>query len=187
MTDNLDPSPAPLGPRLPLALPILILAAVLPYLNSLHGEFHFDDGSVIVENPHIRSFDQVPQWRPLSRFLPTLANAIQYRLFGPPPGTEQLDNNGTLYNLPPWHALNIALHAACTLALFWMLRLLLTKPQTLTVRTPQQSIANRPSSSIRNPKSAIRNFMAAPRGPASVSSLSWVPSSSPSTRWPPSP
>ena len=38
----------------------ILLAGGVVYLNSLDNSFHYDDSHAIVENPHLRSLDQIP-------------------------------------------------------------------------------------------------------------------------------
>jgi hypothetical protein len=97
---------------LPIAL--LLLAACLPYLNSLPNAFHFDDSQEIVENEQIRSFDGLRAARPLARWLLYASFYLNYRVHG-------------LSFMPGWHAVDIILHGACVLALYYTLRGLLTE------------------------------------------------------------
>jgi hypothetical protein len=116
-------------PALPIA--ILVLLAVLPYLNSLWGEFHFDDTHSIVENTRIRAWPDVMGER-LPRLLTSLTFFVDYKL-------------GGLDNMPVWHATNIALHACCVLAFYWAITLLIRgaswheRPGERTSRSQQPS------------------------------------------------
>ena len=95
-----------------IAAGLLLIAAAVPYANSLSGSFHFDDEWEIVRNAGIRSWGEFVR-RPASRSLPRLVNYVNYQLFG-------------LDHLAGWHATNIAFHAACVLLLWLVLRQLLS-------------------------------------------------------------
>src|SRR5262245_46120283 len=94
---------------------VLVLAAALTYANSLSGAFILDDQSTIVDNPRIREW-----WRPARVLVPerdtaiagrpivNLSFAVNYAIGG-------LDVRG-------YHAMNIALHVACGLLAFGILR-----------------------------------------------------------------
>jgi hypothetical protein len=93
-----------------LPIGILVLLAVLPYANSLWGEFHFDDTASIVDNPKICTLSGVLGER-LPRLLTRFTFFVDYKL-------------GGLSDMPVWHATNIALHACCVLAFYWAITLL---------------------------------------------------------------
>ena len=84
---------------------VLLLAACLPYLNSLQNSFHFDDSPEIVQNENIRSFQGLLAARPIGRWLVYSTYCVNYRVHG-------------LSFMPGWHVVNILLHAACVLALY---------------------------------------------------------------------
>lgn len=100
------PDPAP-SRWLPLAA--LVVAAVVPYLNSLHGEFHFDDHGQIVGNANLDSLAATVAHSPRGRLLTFLTFHLNHRLHG-------------LAFLPGWHVVNVALHVACVLALYAAVR-----------------------------------------------------------------
>ncbi len=96
---------------------LALLAAGL-YARSLAAPFHFDDSVNILQNPHIRwsHFDLAGAWRAASasanrRPLAYFSFALNYRLHG--------------YSAPGFHAFNLAVHAACSVAVFWLTRRLL--------------------------------------------------------------
>src|SRR5262245_28448053 len=101
---------------------VLVLAAALTYANSLSGAFILDDQSTIVDNPRIREW-----WRPARVLVPErdtaiagrpivhLSFAINYAIGG-------LDVRG-------YHVMNIALHVACGLLAFGILRRTLALPR----------------------------------------------------------
>lgn len=94
-----------------MAVLILIAAAVVPYLNSLQGSFHFDDIRQIVLNESIHTlrgaWSNVP-----TRVLTFASFWLNYRLHG-------------LEFMPGWHLVNILLHAGCVLCVYGLMRLLL--------------------------------------------------------------
>lgn len=95
---------------------VLAAAALLAYSNNFTAEFVYDDYPFIVENPAVRSLSNAGRffldresfsskgeyiiYRPLA----TLSFAFNYRLSG--------------YSPASYHAVNIALHVACGLALY---------------------------------------------------------------------
>jgi len=95
---------------------MLLLAACLPYLNSLQNSFHFDDFPEIVQNESIRSFHGLLAARPIGRWLVYASYFVNYRVHG-------------LSSMAGWHAVNILLHAGCVLALYYTLRDLLAAEQ----------------------------------------------------------
>ncbi len=94
-------------------LPVLVLCllATLPYVNSLRGEFHFDDDGQIVGNEKLTHLTALLRSSPPARWLTFATFHLNARIHG-------------LDFMPGWHAVNIALHAACVLALYWALTLL---------------------------------------------------------------
>lgn len=118
-----DLGPAPASSRFRHSLPVaaLLLAACLPYLNSLPNSFHFDDVPEIVQNENIRSFPSLLAARPIGRWLVYATFSMNY-------GTSGLDS------MPGWHVVNIFLHAGCILALYWTLAALFAaEPQAQSV------------------------------------------------------
>lgn len=105
---------------------LLVAAAVLVYSNALGGQFLFDDPKQIVNNPGLRSWSNVlrafttdlwsfqrgtlandvppPYYRPLFTAYMTLG----YHLFG-------------LWE-PGWHLMSLAVHAAATVLVFYLLK-----------------------------------------------------------------
>jgi protein O-mannosyl-transferase len=102
----------------PIQLAILLLCAVLPYINTLQNGFVHDDNNEVLNNPYIRSFGHLKEifsthilahlgvrgvtnyYRPIS----TLGFLICYQAFGPLP-----------YG---FHLANVLLHAAVVCILF---------------------------------------------------------------------
>lgn len=117
------PEPAPaLFPRLPfgIAAVIVLLAAVLPFLNTLGNGFVYDDHALIEHDPRVREHQPLTEafrgdmWRepgPGSkayRPLFTLSLMINHRLAG--------------LHVWAWHLVNVLLHAAACLLLFILAR-----------------------------------------------------------------
>jgi protein O-mannosyl-transferase len=105
----------------------LLLAAmvltVLAYLPSLQGPFLWDDLSEIRDNPAIRTL--LPPWRPMleggelpHRPLPYFTFALNYAVHG-------LEPTG-------YHVVNIAIHLANGLLVWWIVRESLRRQGTLT-------------------------------------------------------
>ncbi|MHC4562212.1 MAG: hypothetical protein ACYS8X_05500 [Planctomycetota bacterium] len=94
-----------------VVLPLLVCVAVLPYVNSLNGSFHFDDEWAIVRNESIRSWAGMAE-HSLGRWLTYFTYYVNYSIHG-------------LDFMPGWHLVNIALHAACVLGLYGTLRLVM--------------------------------------------------------------
>jgi tetratricopeptide (TPR) repeat protein len=110
-------------PERVIAAAIAVLA-VLPFARALGAPFHFDDGVNIVHNPFIRwtDFDLAGAWRAAThganrRPLAYLSFALDYRLGG--------------YAPAGFHAVNLALHAACSTAVFALARRLLALASSL--------------------------------------------------------
>jgi hypothetical protein len=101
--------PTPITPetRRPRWLPIvaLLAAAAVPYLNSLHGEFHFDDNGQIVGNENLASLAATLSHSPRGRLLTFITFFVNSHVHG-------------LAFMPGWHAVNIAIHAGCVLAAY---------------------------------------------------------------------
>ncbi|MCX6354014.1 MAG: tetratricopeptide repeat protein [Candidatus Aureabacteria bacterium] len=85
-------------------IPLLILlVGLVSYSNSLHGSFHYDDITSIVQNPGIRSLSPMRVWTENNpfRFAGFYSFALNYRLSG-------------LDDVRGWHAVNIGLHLLCS-------------------------------------------------------------------------
>jgi tetratricopeptide (TPR) repeat protein len=101
--------PAALAP----AALVVVVAGV--YLNGLGAPFLFDDFDSVVENPYVRSL------LPLAR---ALSAPPQSAVAGRPLAALSLAANHALGGLDPrgYRAFNLAVHAACALALFGVVR-----------------------------------------------------------------
>jgi len=100
----------PQAPPAPVAVAVVLLLALVPYLNSLQGGFQYDDRHQIVDNLAARDSAHVLTARP-TRALTYLTFFINYKLHG-------------FEWMPGWHMTNILLHSACALVLYLTLRLL---------------------------------------------------------------
>jgi tetratricopeptide (TPR) repeat protein len=101
-----------------IAIGIILLLGVIIYSNSYNCSFHFDDAQSIVNNPDIRSLDNV---KPIlnsgrTRFIPYYTFAINYH-FG------QLNVRG-------YHIVNLLIHLI-NAALVWLITLLLFSTPSL--------------------------------------------------------
>jgi len=110
---------ARLGSRTALALGLL---AVVPYLDALRADFTFDDKVIVRDNPRLASPDRVGEIFATHYFGGPLATAKNYR---PVVLLTYALQRWTTGNRPwPFHAVNVALHAAVTLLLAaWLLAL----------------------------------------------------------------
>lgn len=108
-----------LGPRAALAL---LLLAVVPYLNALAAGFTFDDVVVVRDDPRLASPARAGEIFTSGHFGAPLATAKNYRPFALL--TFALQRWTTGKDPLPFHAVNVALHAATTLLLAaWLLSL----------------------------------------------------------------
>ncbi|MBM4043947.1 MAG: tetratricopeptide repeat protein [Planctomycetes bacterium] len=97
---------------------LISLAAALPYLNALRGEFLSDDVRFVAQNPFIRSLRNVPSFfvsnessdytRDMYRPVRTASFALDYALWGLTP--------------VGYHVTNILIHAANACLLFYLVR-----------------------------------------------------------------
>lgn len=85
---------------------IAVLLAVLTYLGTVQNRFLYDDVSLIVINPAIRSFEQVDEVVSAGRPIRGLSFMLDYKIWGLKPGK--------------WHATNLILHAICAGMFFCM-------------------------------------------------------------------
>ena len=103
----------------------VLLATLLAYVNSLDGEFVYDDRMQVLQNPTIKSLAMIPTmiagsvWQfmsqtpgavvdPYYRPLFNIAMAINYQLFG--------------LNVLGWHFVSVLLHIVVTLLVFLLAR-----------------------------------------------------------------
>ncbi len=99
-------------------IPLLVIAIVATYGNTLSNGFHYDDYHSLVENPNIRDLSNIPAFfidpglfssapeRAMYRPLLLVTYALNYELHG--------------YELAGYHLVNIALHLGCTLVVYWL-------------------------------------------------------------------
>lgn len=102
----------------------LAVGAVLGYGNTLSGDFHFDDFLVIVNNPAVKSLDNIPLiWQAFNtRFLTGLSFAVNYALGG--------------LSVEGYHAVNIVIHWANAVLVYGLVRWLGQTP-VMRRRLPQ--------------------------------------------------
>jgi protein O-mannosyl-transferase len=98
-----------------VAAALLVAAGAAVFFNSLNAPFVFDDVDAILENPHIRQL-----W-PLTF---ALGAPAQSPVAGRPLVSLSLAVNYALGGVAPWgyHAGNLAVHVACALLLFGIVR-----------------------------------------------------------------
>jgi hypothetical protein len=136
----------------------LCLLAIVAYLNSLRGEFHFDDEGQIVGNEKLTDLTALLRSSPPARWLTFATFHLNARLHG-------------LDFLPGWHAVNVALHAGCVLALYWALTLLADASASLGFRVPgfgfrgKCASRHRPKHDRQNPDPGTRSPEPAARWP----------------------
>ncbi|HET9315092.1 MAG TPA: tetratricopeptide repeat protein [Vicinamibacteria bacterium] len=104
-----------------LVAAVLVAACLAVYARSFQVPFLFDDLTSIPENPRIRSLWPLsramtapPYTTIAGRPLVCLSFAVNYALGG--------------LNVTGYHVVNLALHVACVLMLWWLLRLTLASP-----------------------------------------------------------
>jgi Flp pilus assembly protein TadD len=115
---------------------VVVVAALLPQLGTLHAPFTLDDGPCIVSNPGIRdagAFLDPAAWEALgarcggrSRAFGLFTFALGFRAGGLDP--------------LPWHLTNVAIHVAASLAVLW-LGLLLSRTRIFARRPEGDSPA----------------------------------------------
>jgi len=97
----------------------IIISGIICYFNSLHGDFIWDDNFLIKNNPRITHWRFIPEifsktigsktqsqemfWRPLQ----ILSYSVDYHLWK--------------YNVTGYHAVNVLLHIAVALCLYWLI------------------------------------------------------------------
>lgn len=102
---------------------VLLLGALILiiYANSLRNEFVFDDRSLILHYPKVKSIRNIPKilgltGKPAYRPLRTATYAIEYSLFGPSP--------------TGFRAVNLAFHLLNSALIFFLFRTLAGSPRT---------------------------------------------------------
>lgn len=93
---------------------IIFFFTLVCYINSLTGAFVFDDRTTIIDNPHIKNIYDIRHiyTSAPSRFIPNLTFAFNYFWGGS--------------NTLGFHAVNLAIHIAAALAVYWFCRLIIT-------------------------------------------------------------
>ena len=105
---------------------LIVAATVLVYANSLSGAFVFDDMTQILGNPHLHT------WSNILRAFTSDVWSFQRGTFSaniPPPYyrplfTAYLTLNYKLFGLwePGWHLMNLLVHVAATVAVYFLLK-----------------------------------------------------------------
>ena len=113
-----------------LAAALIVALAVIPYANTFHVPFLFDDLRAIVENADIK--DPARLWPPSgNRWFGYLTFALNYAAGGIEPAG--------------YHAVNLAIHAAGGLLVLWLVLLILRTP---FFRRPEAVVAERTAVAI---------------------------------------
>ncbi len=97
--------------RQTISLILLAVIAIITSLNTLWGEFVYDDNMTILEDKRIQEPQQIFHWTP--RHIRTITYIIDYQLWG-------LNPSG-------FHLTNLILHTSCCLLLYYLVNLILKK------------------------------------------------------------
>ena len=104
--------PASSGWTLAIPIGLIVLAGILVYSNTLHGEFQFDDRNNILDNPAVREGEILRQpaaWLHLAgRPLSYATFALNLRWYGP--------------EVESFHAVNLAIHILAGILVFFLAR-----------------------------------------------------------------
>jgi tetratricopeptide (TPR) repeat protein len=107
---------------LPVAVLVLVSAAI--YANTLDAPFQWDELPLILENPIIRDFDyflEPSRARGLLGFPSLITRYFTYLTFA-------LNYHAHGTGVTGYHIVNIAIHAGTTLALYWLVLLIMRTP-----------------------------------------------------------
>ncbi|MFH1096959.1 MAG: tetratricopeptide repeat protein [Candidatus Desantisbacteria bacterium] len=96
-----------------ISLILLAAIAILTSLNTLWGEFVYDDNMTILEDARIQDWHQIFHWTP--RHIRTITYIIDYHFWG--------------LNPFGFHLTNLILHVVCCLLLFVLVNIIFKKPQ----------------------------------------------------------
>jgi len=96
-----------------ISLILLATIAILTSLNTLWGEFVYDDNMTILEDARIQDWHQIFHWTP--RHIRTITYIIDYHFWG--------------LNPFGFHLTNLILHVLCCLLLFVLINIIAKKPQ----------------------------------------------------------
>lgn len=99
---------------------LVVAAAVLPYLNSLDGGFHYDDEHALVRNPHLRQLSAIPQYFVDASTFSSEPAMAMYRPLLQTTFAINYANSG--FDTWSWHLTSVLLHAAATVAALLLLR-----------------------------------------------------------------
>ncbi len=96
-----------------ISLIFLATIAIITSLNTIWGEFVYDDTMTILEDARIRDWHQIFHWTP--RHIRTITYIIDYRFWG--------------LNPFGFHLTNLILHTACCLLLYVLVNIIFKKTQ----------------------------------------------------------
>ncbi|MFH1859433.1 MAG: tetratricopeptide repeat protein [bacterium] len=96
-----------------ISLILLAAIAIIASINTLWGEFVYDDTMTILEDARIQDWHQIFHWTP--RHIRTITYIIDYHVWG--------------LNPFGFHLTNLILHIACCLLLYCLINLIFKKPQ----------------------------------------------------------
>lgn len=109
----MNPSRQPWYEWTPVVVLILLAAVILPYLNTLHVPFYFDDNGNIVDNPLVRDLAGAARGIFDNRGLAIFTFALNYHFGGLAPAG--------------YHLTNLAIHAGSVLVVWLLLRRLIER------------------------------------------------------------
>lgn len=107
---------------------LVVAAALLPYVNSLDGGFHYDDEHTLVRNPHLRQLSSIPGFFVDSATFSAQPDMAMYR---PLLQTSFALNRALSADPWSWHLTNLLVHAAAALGVLALGRRLLPAPAAL--------------------------------------------------------
>jgi protein O-mannosyl-transferase len=99
---------------------VVMVAAIIPYLNSLDGGFHFDDEHALVRNTHLRHLSSIPGYFVDSATFSAEPDMAMYRPLLQT--TFALNHALTGYDATSWHVVNVLLHALAALGAYALFR-----------------------------------------------------------------
>ena len=108
---------------------IVVVAACLPYVNSLDNGFHYDDEHSLVRNPHLRQLRAIPEFFHDSGTFSAEPNMAMYRPLLQT--TFALNYAFGGYEPAGWRIVNILLHALAAAGAYAVLRQLVGAPAAL--------------------------------------------------------
>ena len=108
---------------------VVLAAAIVPYLNSLDGGFHYDDEHALLRNSHLRHLSSIPDFFLDSATFSAEPNMAMYR---PLLQTSfALNYAASAYEAVSWHVVNVLLHALAAMGAFALFRRLVAPAPAL--------------------------------------------------------